>query len=274
MHNANRADVSVVIPCYQCSQTIERAIRSISLQTLLPKEIILVEDASGDNTLETLLTIQMEYGEDWIKVMPLKSNSGPATARNHGWDMANSKFVAFLDADDSWLATKMEQQYQWMVANPQAALSGHGSAVADSNLANLPSFAQEDIRPFKEISTFRLLMANCFPTRSVMLRRNLTYRFKPGMYYGEDYTLWCEIAFDKNPCFRSASCLAISYKPEFDESGLSGNLWAMQKGQTKCYWELLQSRKIGVSAFSLAIASSYVRFLRRIVIIKKRRFIK
>ena len=48
------ADVSVVIPCFNCAETIERAVHSVTQQTLRPAEVILINDASTDNTLEIL----------------------------------------------------------------------------------------------------------------------------------------------------------------------------------------------------------------------------
>ena len=62
------APVSVVVPCYRCKATIGRAIASVESQTQPPQEIILVDDASGDGTLEVLLEIRERLGPDRVKV--------------------------------------------------------------------------------------------------------------------------------------------------------------------------------------------------------------
>ena len=80
----NTGPVTVVVPCYRCANTIERAIASVAAQTLRPNELLLVEDASGDGTLEVLLALQRRY-EEWIRVIPLELNAGAAFDRNAGW---------------------------------------------------------------------------------------------------------------------------------------------------------------------------------------------
>ncbi len=65
----NRVPVSVVIPCYRCADTIERAMESVMAQTVAPTEVRLVEDGSGDDgrTLAMLYIIR----QDWLKLQVL-----------------------------------------------------------------------------------------------------------------------------------------------------------------------------------------------------------
>lgn len=119
------ADVSVVIPCYRCSDVIERAVTSVWEQTLRPAEVILVDDCSGDGTVDTLYALQKKFPPNWIKVIELEQNSGPGEARNAGWAAASHSYVAFLDADDSWHPQKIEIQYSWMIEHPDVVLTGH-----------------------------------------------------------------------------------------------------------------------------------------------------
>ena len=71
-----KAPVSVIIPCFKCAETIERAIDSIAKQTLIPHEVILVNDASPDNTIDILKKLQNIYGKEWIKIIDLKKMLG------------------------------------------------------------------------------------------------------------------------------------------------------------------------------------------------------
>ena len=111
--NTEKVSVSVIIPCYQCTSTIQRAVDSVAQQSLLPREVILVDDASDDETLEMLYSIQKSYGSNWVKVLSLKTNGGPSLARNAAWELVDSSYVAFLDADDSWHPQKIEIQFSW-----------------------------------------------------------------------------------------------------------------------------------------------------------------
>ncbi len=113
----SKAPVSVIIPCFCCTSTIGRAVESILSQTLLPAELILVDDCSNDGglTIAKLKQIQDQYqSEIKIMVLEMKRNDGPGSSRNLGWSIATQPYIAFLDADDSWHSKKIEIQYGWM----------------------------------------------------------------------------------------------------------------------------------------------------------------
>jgi len=78
------APVSVVVPCFRCAATIGDAVASIVAQTLRPAEVLLVDDASGDDTVAALHRLVATHGSDWIKVIALPANRGPSHARNTG----------------------------------------------------------------------------------------------------------------------------------------------------------------------------------------------
>src|SRR5258706_14692588 len=99
---ARLAPVSVVVPCYRCADTIERAVRSVAAQTLRPAEVILVDDGSPDGTGAALERLRERFGADWIRIVRLPRNLGSASARNAGWELATQRYVAFLDSDDAW----------------------------------------------------------------------------------------------------------------------------------------------------------------------------
>ena len=102
MNNKNYADISVIIPCYNSYKTIERALNSVVNQSLLPREIILVDDCSNDKTLELLNNFKKNNLEYNIIILSLEKNVGAASARNRAWDIAKSYVIAFLDIEDSW----------------------------------------------------------------------------------------------------------------------------------------------------------------------------
>ena len=107
MHRNEFTSVSVVIPCFRCTGTIERAVASVAAQTRRPAEVILVDDASGDDTQKLLQKLSQHFEPGWIKLVFLEQNVGAASARNAGWDQATQTYVAFLDADDAWHPKKI-----------------------------------------------------------------------------------------------------------------------------------------------------------------------
>jgi len=263
----NIACVSVIIPCYRCANTIGRAVTSIVSQTLKPAEIILIEDASGDETLNTLYRLQAYFSEEYIKVIVLPENVGAATARNIGWEAATQTYIAFLDSDDSWYPKKIEIQYGWMEQQPEAALTGHSCKVDE--LADATGVDQSivAVRPYR-VTKWSLLLSNRFQTSSVMLRRNVKFRFQEGKRYSEDFLLCLQLCITGLACYRFDENMAFLHKAEFGAGGLSGQLWKLERGELDTYFELYKQKLVGFGAFVCLACFSLMKFARRVVLTK------
>lgn len=98
--------VSVVIPTHNRSDVVGRAIASARAQTTTDIEIIVVDDASSDETKSVVAGIR----DDRVRYVRRDERGGGSAARNTGIREAIGSYVAFLDSDDEWLATKLEQQ--------------------------------------------------------------------------------------------------------------------------------------------------------------------
>lgn len=98
--------VSVVIPAFNCSATIQEAVATARAQTHRPVEIIVVDDASSD---DTLMKLQAVAGRDLVILRNMR-NAGGAASRNRGIDAARGDVIALLDADDLWEPSKLERQ--------------------------------------------------------------------------------------------------------------------------------------------------------------------
>ena len=255
--------VSAVIPCYRCGATIRRALESVAAQTVLPREVMLVDDCSGDGTAESLRRIAAEYPAGWVKLLSLSVNAGPGQARNAGWDAATQPYIAFLDADDSWHQRKLEIQYGWMRANPDAVLTGHPSRRRVDG--EMPSPLPEEVRACP-IDRRRLLLTNCFSSRSVMVRRDLPVRFHPTKRYMEDYWWLLQIVFSGHEIIRLNLPLAFTFKAAYGESGLSARLWEMEKGELDNYWSLRSGGKLGLMSASLLSLWSLLKYARRWIV--------
>lgn len=255
--------VSVVIPCWRCADCVERAVRSVAAQTRRPAEVILVDDASGDDTLGVLHAVAAQYPRGWIKVMSLERNGGPGTARNRGWDAATSPYVAFLDADDAWYPRKLEVQYQWMMQHPEVMLTGHDCA--DTPCAGWSG--HDRITEARLISARALLVRNVIVTSSVMLRNERTLQFAEGKRGAEDFLLWLDLAFAGRRLFALDATLACRHKARFGAGGLSGALWAMEKDELEVYARLRRSRRISILTFVGLALFSLMKFVRRCAIV-------
>jgi len=254
------ADVSVIIPFYNNSSTIYRAIVSVYNQTLLPKEIIVVDDCSLKAEGDKLKKILKKFNKKKIKIHKLfiKKNSGPATARNVGWNNASSKYLAFLDADDSWHIKKMEIQYKFMESK-NILFSAHKSTYKYKDTFNNYSKNFE----YKKINVIDMFLYNQFTTPTVMLRRSIFIRFEDKKYYTEDYLLWLEILLFKYNIHLIKLTLTYLHKPSIGVSGLSKSLNLMRQGEIETFNILSKRKLISKSIYITLLIYSYIKQLRR-----------
>ena len=98
--------VSVIVPAFNAASYLQNALDSVLQQTYSNWELILVDDASQDNTLE--IAYHNQKWDSRIKVLAMAENQGVGVARNLATDKAQGVLIAFLDADDLWLPQKLE----------------------------------------------------------------------------------------------------------------------------------------------------------------------
>lgn len=114
---ADRASgISLIIPVYNASLYLREAIDSALNQTVRPRQIIVVDDGSTDDSLE----IARSYGK--VLTVIAQANGGTAAARNRGLAEANEPMIAFLDNDDRFFPQKLQRQLEVMLEYPKALL--------------------------------------------------------------------------------------------------------------------------------------------------------
>lgn len=114
--------VSVIIPCHNCANFIDRAVSSVMAQTCSDSEIILVNNNSTDNSLRILNYYQNKY-PNHISVYNEYKRGAPA-ARNCGLKQAKGDWVQFLDADDELLEGKISRQLQLAIDSEVDVVAG------------------------------------------------------------------------------------------------------------------------------------------------------
>lgn len=172
--------VSVIIPAYNASIWISRAIESVLRQTFPVLEIIVVDDGSTDDT--TAVVMRHSGPISLIR----QGNRGPAAARNNGARLARGNWFAFLDADDCWLPEKVSRQIHYT----------KDSAVGMVHCRAQPKHGG----PIPErISFERLWKSNCIVNSTVLVRATAFnslggFDESRDLVSVEDYNLWLRLA--------------------------------------------------------------------------------
>jgi len=102
--------VSVVMPAYNCEKFIEQAVRSVLSQTFTDWELIVVDDCSDDETAN----IVKGFADFRVRIIENNENLGGAASRNLAIRLARGRYIAFLDADDTWERDKLQTQLSFM----------------------------------------------------------------------------------------------------------------------------------------------------------------
>ena len=107
-------DVSVIIPVLNRSELLKRALDSVFSQSLPPRQVIVVDDGSTDDTIELL---RSNYSSTVSAIS--QENAGVSRARNVGISASSHEWIAFLDSDDEWHSRKLEMQVDFLTQNPE-----------------------------------------------------------------------------------------------------------------------------------------------------------
>lgn len=106
--------ISIIVPVYNAAKYIENTISMVVKQSYHDWELILVDDVSTDQGIEVIEKCIKQYADKKIKLIKKSVNEGAALARNRGIREAEGRYIAFLDADDVWMETKLEKQLAFM----------------------------------------------------------------------------------------------------------------------------------------------------------------
>jgi succinoglycan biosynthesis protein ExoO len=199
-------DFSVIIPAYNVSGIIGRAIRSAAAQTLPPLEILVVDDCSTDNTVEVVKALGSEIPS--LRLLSSLANGGPSAARNIGLRAAKGDWIALLDSDDAWKPGRLKRL-------SEVASTTSVDFVAD-NLVLWDAVADAQVKPFyydlaarqKQITLLDMFRADdnfnfskaSYALMKPIFRRNFLVEnkieYNESMKIGEDFNLFVESLFN------------------------------------------------------------------------------
>jgi glycosyltransferase involved in cell wall biosynthesis len=163
------------------------SIDSVLKQTYKTWELLIIDDSSTDNSIE-IIDDHLKH-DPRIKLLKLSSNIGPAGARNKAIELAEGRFIAFLDSDDLWYPNKLEKQIQFMLKTG-TALSYSAYQKIDSN----DQIVGRVIMP-PEVLTYKKMLTSCYIGNSTAVYDTslLGKRFVPDIRTSEDHALWLSI---------------------------------------------------------------------------------
>ena len=198
---------SIIIPLYNKAPYIEKAICSVLVQTFQEFEVIVVNDGSTDNGLsivEDLIHKSKNQNPKSQIIFINQPNTGVSTTRNNGVKLARYEYIAFLDADDWWEPTYLEEMKKLIVEFPDAGIYGcsyYKVKNGQSNPANIgvePGFKKGYINYFK---VYAKSMWMPLWTGATVVKKSIFESengFKPNLKLGEDFDLWVRVAL-KHP---------------------------------------------------------------------------
>ncbi len=263
--------VSVIIPYYNRSNILPRALNSVCNQTYQDLEIILVNDGSTDQSELVVEEYIKQNSKVRFKHIFLAKNSGPSAARNNGVKNANGKYIAFLDSDDSWEPLKLEIQVDYMERNQDVAIVGTNYYIIKGCKWNRYPLEPDII----EANFYRMLFKIFFSTPTVLIRREVFFYdniwFRAGKNQGEDILLFLQI-LRKHRGVRFSKPLASVYKLDYGEEGcLTSDLSKLLKCEKEnlkiLYSENSDSNnKISLTLYLLIDAFYYFKQAKRLVI--------
>lgn len=186
--------ISIIVPIYNAEKYLPACLDSILVQTFKNFELLLINDASKDNSLK--ICNQYAGNDDRIRVFNQEINGGICVARNVGLDNAQGKYIVCIDADDAVLKNHLELLY-YSPLIPEGTLV-HANYLVEKNgnivnkTENEESYFIENL--FKEQCSSDFLFAGhaCSKLIETAILRNNNLRYRLGIYVNEDHIFHLE----------------------------------------------------------------------------------
>lgn len=226
-----KALVSVIMPAYNAAGFIAESIRSVQQQTFKDWELLVIDDASTDETSNVVEELKAE--DPRIKLHILPTNQGAGFSRNIGIKAATGDYISFLDADDLWKPHKLETQLGVMTTeNVQVCFSSY-------ELINEQGKSlQKQIKALQFLSFEKLKKANYIGNLTGMYNASkLGKIYCPLIRKRQDWGLWL-LAVEKAGFAKGIQEPLAVYRER--ENSISGNKIEMLQYNYRVYREVLE----------------------------------
>ena len=194
---------SVIIPLYNKAPYVRKTVESVLGQTFGDYELIIVDNGSNDGSHE----IVAAFTDHRIKIVRLEENVGVSNARNKGVSLASAPQITFLDADDWWEPTFLEEMAGLIDRHPDAGIYGTGYYIVKNGKKRLAPIGVDEGFEEGEINYCAVYAKTlCMPLTSITVAMpkavfDETGGFKPHLKLGEDFDLWVRIALKHKTVF-------------------------------------------------------------------------
>lgn len=261
--------IGIIIPMYNCENTIIQVFESLEKQTLVKniQVIIAVNDGSKDSTL----SIVTEYAKKApIKIEVInKKNEGVSSARNKGVQFITDNYpeiewIAFCDSDDLWHSDKLEIQTNILSSNSK--IDCLGTQFNDVKLRVKGRIVNSLIR-----GTVKDICIQNFPQPSTVIMRRSVFNelggFDEQQYYAEDGNFFLKVAYYYGLYYYPKCLIEYGFgKRGFGQKGLSKNLKGMYLGNIKNLRELKKKKMISIYFYMEMRLYYWIKYIRRILI--------
>jgi len=220
--------VSVITPVYNSEKYISDNIKSVQAQTYSNWEHILVDDCSSDNS-EALIKLFQEK-DSRIKYHRLEKNSGAGIARNTAIELAQGKYIAFLDSDDLWHQEKLERQLDFMQKNEYHFTFTDYDTIDETGVK-----LSKIVKTKSKVTYEKALYKNPIGCLTVIYDCDFFGKqYMPSIRKRQDYGLWLKL-LKKTNGYGLNECLA-SYRT--GNASISANKFDLLKYEWKLYREV------------------------------------
>ena len=211
---------SVIIPLYNKAPYVRKAVESVVGQTHEDWELVIVDNGSTDGSSDVVASIS----DPRIQTVRLEDNIGPGAARNRGVAESTAQWICFLDADDWWEPTFLEEMAGLIERHPDAGIYGTGYYIVKNGKKRLAPIGVEEGFDEGEINYCKVYAKTlCMPLTSitVCMPRGVfdeTGGFKTYLRLGEDFDLWIRIALKhkvvllNKPLSNYNQAVAVAYR--------------------------------------------------------------
>ena len=229
--NTTNPLISVIIPTYNSEEYIAEALNSVLQQTYNNIEVLLVDDASTDNTTEIVRLFAKNDCRIILEKLPI--NSGTAIARNKGINSANGSFIAFLDADDMWLPNKLQLQLELMQEKNCAVVFSSYHCMNETG-----ELLGKIVTALPQLSLQKILKCNYLGNLTGMYSvEKLDKLFAPNIRKRQDWALWIN-AISKGGCAYGISEPLAVYRER--KNSISSNKFKMLSYNFSIYKDFLK----------------------------------
>lgn len=178
------AKVTVLMPTYNVAPWVEEAIRSVLRQTYRDFELLVVDDASTDNTLDVVRTID----DPRIRIASFPDNVGLSKNLNRGLDLIDTEYFARMDGDDIALPHWLQSEIDYLDAHPEVGVCGGGGQRFGTSQSLIRFPEQHD-----DIAANMLFECTIIvPTVRMSVVRQHGLRYRKDAFPAEDYRFWAD----------------------------------------------------------------------------------